>query len=119
MQGRALPAGPMNARWLLPVAIAVVEAAHTAFGQQLLASGRVGGRYDPNNGLALLPLILDWPSTTVWAAFQNSDRVDVYIEAQPGFHAQINTSLEFVLDGNSELVFVASQARSRVTTQVV
>lgn len=79
-----------------------------AVGQQLLASGRIAGRYDPVTGLATLPLVIDWPSTTIWAAFDSSDSIDVRIDMQPGDDSAVNCSLAFDLDGQTDVVYVTS-----------
>ncbi|KAK9800856.1 hypothetical protein WJX73_000515 [Symbiochloris irregularis] len=76
--------------------------------QQLLASGRIAGRYDPVTGLATLPLVIDWPSTEVWAAFDSSDKIEVVFEKLPGDDSQVNCSLAFDLDGQTEVVYVTS-----------
>ena len=98
----------MLARHWLAVVAGLSCCCRLAQSQVLLASGRIAGRYDPSTGLATLPLVIDWPSTTIWTAFQNSDRVNVRIEAQPGWAASVNTGLAFVLDGQEEVVYVTS-----------
>ena len=90
------------------VLLAGLLSCYVASGQQLLTSGRIAGDFDPDTGLASLPVVIDWPSTTVWAGFTGSDSVSVVVEAQPGFTAQINSSVAFVLDGQVEVQFLTT-----------
>ena len=79
-----------------------------ALGQQLLASGRVAGQYDPVTGLAYLPLMIGWPGTTIWAAFEGSASIGVTFELPPGDTFAVNTSLAFDLDGQTDVRYVTS-----------
>ena len=94
-------------RWHCAVILVLLSACLTQ-SQQLLASGRIAGRYDPSTGLATLPLVIDWPSTRVWAAFENSNSIAVVIDAQPDFTAQVNVSMDFELDGLSDIHYITS-----------
>lgn len=104
----ALPT-PGRMQWPpLVLTMLVYLACHCSrvLGQQVLASGRVAGQYDPVTGLAFLPLVLSWPSTTIWAAFDSSDSIEVSFVLPPGYSLHVNISLAFDLDGQIELVYV-------------
>lgn len=98
----------MPAMRLCLVALATLAATLPASAQQLIASGRIGGRYDPATGFATLPVVVDWPSTSIWAAFEKSDTISVQFDLQEGYTAQLNTSLSFAVDGEEEVHFITS-----------
>lgn len=81
--------------------------------QQLVSSGRVGGQYDPDKAFTLLPLTIGWPGTAIWAAFQGSEYVEFQIRSLDGLSRQGNTSLAVGLDGDTEILFIPSQACRR------